>query len=163
MLLVDYVCNLYRPSIGLIYTRIHPIGHGAVHCCLCSAVCCMCQSRRNARVEHHSGGWHRQLFHKSDSCAGEEGLGLIPRCCAYMFSKIEELPPEVEVRMKVSMLEIYNEKFRDLLQPRDHPNQQKLKLKQVLSQSTFSENCRSERSYARILLVSGAVGDVLRS
>ena len=80
-----------------------------------------------------------------------------------MFSKIEELPPEVEVRMKVSMLEIYNEKFRDLLQPRDHPNQQKLKLKQVLSQSTFSENCRSERSYARILLVSGAVGDVLRS
>jgi len=48
-----------------------------------------------------------------------------------MFSKIEELPPEVEVRMKVSMLEIYNEKFRDLLQPRDHPNQQKLKLKQT--------------------------------
>jgi C-terminal processing protease CtpA/Prc len=63
--------------------------------------------------------------------ATEEELGLIPRCCAYMFSKIEELPPEVEVRMKVSMLEIYNEKFRDLLQPRDHPNQQKLKLKQT--------------------------------
>jgi hypothetical protein len=35
--------------------------------------------------------------------------------------------------MKVSMLEIYNEKFRDLLQPRDHPNQQKLKLTQTKS------------------------------
>jgi hypothetical protein len=65
--------------------------------------------------------------------ATEDQLGLIPRCCAYIFSKIEELPPEVEVKMKVSMLEIYNEKFRDLLQPRDHPNQQKLKLTQTKS------------------------------
>ena len=35
-----------------------------------------------------------------------------------VFSRIEHAPEEIEFTVKVSMIEIYNEKIRDLLNPK---------------------------------------------
>jgi kinesin family protein 5 len=35
-----------------------------------------------------------------------------------IFSRIEEAPDDIEFTVKVSMIEIYNEKIRDLLDPK---------------------------------------------
>lgn len=43
--------------------------------------------------------------------------GIIPRMVASFFSRIESAPEEIEFTVKVSFIEIYNEKIRDLLEP----------------------------------------------
>lgn len=43
--------------------------------------------------------------------------GVIPRMVSYVFKEIEDAPKEIEFSVKVSMVEIYMEKIRDLLDP----------------------------------------------
>jgi kinesin family member 5 len=43
--------------------------------------------------------------------------GIIPRMVAGFFNRIESAPEEIEFTVKVSFIEIYNEKVRDLLEP----------------------------------------------
>lgn len=45
----------------------------------------------------------------------EEQKGIIPRIVGGVFQKIESAPEEVEFTVRVSMIEIYNEKIRDLI------------------------------------------------
>ena len=44
--------------------------------------------------------------------------GIIPRMVAGIFGKIESAPEDIEFTVKVSFIEIYNEKIRDLLDPK---------------------------------------------
>ena len=44
--------------------------------------------------------------------------GIIPRMVAGFFNRIESAPEEIEFTVKVSFIEIYNEKIRDLLDPK---------------------------------------------
>lgn len=48
-----------------------------------------------------------------------ENPGIIPRLCNSIFQRIEELTTETLVfKVEVSYMEIYNERVRDLLDPR---------------------------------------------
>ena len=62
-----------------------------------------------------SGKTHTMLGPDIDN---EEQKGIIPRMVGGIFNKIESAPEEVEFTVKVSFIEIYNEKIRDLLDPR---------------------------------------------
>jgi kinesin family protein 5 len=62
-----------------------------------------------------SGKTHTMLGPDIDS---EENRGIIPRMVGGIFEKIETAPEEVEFTVKVSFIEIYNEKIRDLLDPK---------------------------------------------
>lgn len=62
-----------------------------------------------------SGKTHTMLGPDIDN---EEQKGIIPRMVGGIFSKIETAPEEVEFTVKVSFIEIYNEKIRDLLDPK---------------------------------------------
>jgi kinesin family member 5 len=46
-----------------------------------------------------------------------EQRGVIPRMVKFIFEKIGNSPSEIEFSVKVSMIEIYMEKIRDLLDP----------------------------------------------
>ena len=48
----------------------------------------------------------------------EEDMGIIPRMVRHIFSKIEKSSEDIEFTVKVSMVEIYLEKIRDLLDPK---------------------------------------------
>jgi kinesin family protein 1 len=50
-----------------------------------------------------------------------EDQGIIPRTCADLFSRISATEA-VDYQVEVSYLEIYNEKVRDLLNPRNKSN-----------------------------------------
>lgn len=45
-------------------------------------------------------------------------MGIIPRMVRYIFDKIEKSSEDIEFTVKVSMIEIYLEKLRDLLDPK---------------------------------------------
>lgn len=48
-----------------------------------------------------------------------ENPGIIPRLCCSIFQKISELSSDcLSFKVEVSYLEIYNEKVRDLLDPK---------------------------------------------
>ena len=51
------------------------------------------------------------------SIEDEEQRGMIPRMVSQVFSQILAAPNEIEFTVKVSMIEIYMEKIRDLLEP----------------------------------------------
>ena len=59
-----------------------------------------------------SGKTHTMLGPDIDD---EAGKGIIPRLVGGIFAMIASAPGEVEFTVKVSMIEIYNEKIRDLL------------------------------------------------
>ena len=46
-----------------------------------------------------------------------EDRGIIPRMVSGLFKQISEQPEDIEFSMKVSFVEIYNEKIKDLLDP----------------------------------------------
>jgi len=48
---------------------------------------------------------------------GENAEGIIPRMVGSLFMKIGESPEHLEFRIKISVVEIYMEKIRDLLNP----------------------------------------------
>ncbi len=50
---------------------------------------------------------------------GQDNQGLIPRLCNCLFDQItNNNDPEVSYKVEVSYMEIYNEKVRDLLDPK---------------------------------------------
>ena len=61
-----------------------------------------------------SGKTHTMLGPDIDN---EYEKGIIPRMVAGFFNRIESAPEEIEFTVKVSFIEIYNEKIRDLLEP----------------------------------------------
>ena len=72
-----------------------------------------------------SGKTHTMLGPSIDD---EEQRGMIPRMVSLVFSQVLDAPNEIEFSIKISMIEIYMEKIRDLLDPsktdlkiRDHP------------------------------------------
>ena len=74
-----------------------------------------------------SGKTHTMLGPDIDD---EVNRGIIPRMVEGIFSKIESAPEDIEFTVKVSMIEIYNEKIRDLLDPKKinlkiHDNKEK--------------------------------------
>ena len=54
--------------------------------------------------------------------------GIIPRMVEHLFSRISNATDKTEFELKVSMIEIYNEKVRDLLNPK---NRNYLEVKQI--------------------------------
>ena len=48
-----------------------------------------------------------------------ENQGIIPRMVRTVFNRIETASENVEFSVKVSMCEIYNERIKDLLEPRN--------------------------------------------
>lgn len=61
-----------------------------------------------------SGKTHTMLGPSIDD---DENKGIIPRMVQGIFEKIESAAEDIEFSVKVSMIEIYNEKIRDLLNP----------------------------------------------
>ena len=61
-----------------------------------------------------SGKTHTMLGPSIDD---EEQRGMIPRMVSLVFGQILAAPNEIEFTVKVSMIEIYMEKIRDLLDP----------------------------------------------
>ena len=62
-----------------------------------------------------SGKTHTMLGEDIES---EEHRGIIPRMVKGIFAKIIAAPEDIEFSMRVSFIEIYNEKIRDLLDPK---------------------------------------------
>lgn len=62
-----------------------------------------------------SGKTHTMLGPSIDD---EIERGIIPRMVGGIFGKIESAPEDIEFTVKVSFIEIYNEKIRDLLDPK---------------------------------------------
>ena len=57
---------------------------------------------------------------KTHTCIGPDfsdptHMGILPRMIEHLFEKIQEAPPSIEFRIKLSMVEIYMEKIKDLL------------------------------------------------
>ena len=48
----------------------------------------------------------------------EEERGIIPRLVTGIFNKIKQQPEDIEFSVRVSFVEIYNEKIQDLLDPK---------------------------------------------
>jgi kinesin family protein 1 len=52
-----------------------------------------------------------------------EDIGIIPRTCSELFNRIiSNSQPNLTYRVEVSYIEIYNEKVRDLLNPKNKGN-----------------------------------------
>jgi kinesin family protein 5 len=62
-----------------------------------------------------SGKTHTMLGEDLDNL---EERGVIPRMVKGFFDKIADQPEDIEFSIKVSFLEIYNEKIKDLLDPK---------------------------------------------
>ena len=62
-----------------------------------------------------SGKTHTMLGEDLDN---EEERGIIPRMVTGFFEKIADQPEDIEFSIRVSFLEIYNEKIKDLLDPK---------------------------------------------
>ena len=61
-----------------------------------------------------SGKTHTMLGPSIDD---EEQRGMIPRMVSLVFSQILQAPNDIEFTVKISMIEIYMEKIRDLIEP----------------------------------------------
>eukprot|EP01083_Nonionella_stella_P113338 334097_1 len=57
------------------------------------------------------------MFGPEDDHAHPKKMGIIPRSISFIFTEIEEDEDITEARIKVSFVEIYKEKLRDLLNP----------------------------------------------
>jgi len=53
----------------------------------------------------------------TDALENEVEKGIIPRMVEGIFARIKQTPEDIEFTINVSMIEIYNEKIRDLLEP----------------------------------------------
>ena len=62
-----------------------------------------------------SGKTHTML---GEDIENVEERGIIPRMVSGFFDQISKQPEDIEFAMKVSFVEIYNEKIRDLLDPK---------------------------------------------
>ncbi len=62
-----------------------------------------------------SGKTHTML---GEDIENEEERGIIPRLVTGIFNKIKQQPEDIEFSVRVSFVEIYNEKIQDLLDPK---------------------------------------------
>uniref|UniRef100_A0AAX7SLV4 Kinesin motor domain-containing protein n=1 Tax=Astatotilapia calliptera TaxID=8154 RepID=A0AAX7SLV4_ASTCA len=59
----------------------------------------------------------------------EEEVGVIPKFCHELFSKLASIKSEVKCHVEMSYFEVYNEKIHDLLVTREEPNQRTMPLR----------------------------------
>ncbi|KAG3115074.1 Kinesin-related protein 1 [Phytophthora idaei] len=89
-------------------------------------------------LEHAWNGFNVSLFAYGQTGAGKSfsmvgygsDKGIIPKASAVIFERIEANPSEITFKVEASMMEIYNERVKDLFNPssdnlkvRDHPSQ----------------------------------------
>ena len=80
-----------------------------------------------------SGKTHTML---GQNIADPEQRGMIPRMVSHVFDQILAAPPEMEFEIKVSMIEIYMEKVRDLVDP----TKTDLKVREDRNKGVYIEN-----------------------
>ena len=80
-----------------------------------------------------SGKTHTML---GSNIADPEHRGMIPRMVSHVFDEILSAPSEIEFEIKVSMIEIYMEKIRDLIEP----SKTDLKIREERSKGVYIEN-----------------------
>ena len=61
---------------------------------------------------------------------------MIPRMVSHIFEEIMNAPPEMEYQVKVSMIEIYMERVKDLI----NPSAQNLKIRELKGKGVYIEN-----------------------
>lgn len=80
-----------------------------------------------------SGKTHTML---GPNITDEAERGMIPRMVTHIFEDIANAPPEMEFQVKVSMIEIYMEKVKDLI----NPSAQNLKIRELKGKGVYIEN-----------------------
>ena len=80
-----------------------------------------------------SGKTHTML---GPNIVDETQRGMIPRMVSHIFSQIEQAPEEIEFVVKVSYVEIYMERVRDLMNPSAHD----LKIREHRGKGVYIEN-----------------------
>ena len=65
-----------------------------------------------------SGKTHTMVGPDVSQIEDVENQGIIPRMVRTVFNRIETASENIEFSVKVSMCEIYNERIKDLLEPR---------------------------------------------
>ena len=80
-----------------------------------------------------AGKTHTML---GSSISDPEQRGMIPRMVSHVFDTILSAPSEMEYEIKVSMVEIYMEKIRDLIDP----TKTDLKIREERSKGVFIDN-----------------------
>lgn len=76
--------------------------------------------------------------HQGKDLHDEQHRGIIPRVMDEVFDLIDECDENVEFKIKVSMLEIYNEKIKDLLDP----TKNNLKIKESKKTGIYVDGCK---------------------
>jgi len=71
-----------------------------------------------------------------DLIESEDDLGIVPRMMRYLFDLIMNSSEDIEFNVKVSFLELYNEKLQDLLDPRKN----NLQIKEDKSKGIFVQD-----------------------
>ena len=88
-------------------------------------------------LENAWNGYHSCLFAYGETGSGKSysmigygsNTGIIPRVCEELFRRISQTSSaSVKFEVKVSMLEIYNEKIQDLLKPTDSRTKEGLRV-----------------------------------
>jgi kinesin family protein 5 len=74
---------------------------------------------------------------KGGDISDPESMGIIPRVMSRTFEMIEQASETIEFTIKVSMLEIYNERIQDLLNPLNN----NLKIKESKLSGVFVDEC----------------------
>ncbi|KAG5358050.1 Kinesin-like protein KIF1B [Yarrowia sp. B02] len=102
-------------------------------------------------LQHNFEGYNSCIFAYGQTGSGKsytmmgtpEDLGLIPRTCEQLFSQIDEMASaDVSVTVRVSYLEIYNERVQDLLRPakkQGHGNNAGLRLREAKDTGPYVE------------------------
>lgn len=107
-------------------------------------------------LQHNFEGYNSCIFAYGQTGSGKsytmmgtaEDLGLIPRTCEQLFDQIEKMASaDVSVTVRVSYLEIYNERVQDLLRPSKkqggggpgNPNSSSLRLRESKETGPYVE------------------------
>lgn len=81
--------------------------------------------------------WKYSWFKKGGDISDPESMGIIPRVMNRLFEMIDQASENIEFSIKVSFLEIYNERIQDLLNPLNS----NLKIKENKLNGVFVDEC----------------------
>ena len=81
--------------------------------------------------------WKYDAINKGGDINDPESMGIIPRVMSRIFELIEQASDSIEFAIKVSMLEIYNERIQDLLNPLNN----NLKIKESKLAGVYVDEC----------------------